>query len=55
MYLQNEYTRTEAHRDLLREQVKDNPNFTTKEWIPSEEVREKISKATTGKPKNKKP
>lgn len=49
------YTRTEAHRELLREQVKDKPNFSTKGWVPSAEVREKISKANKGRPKNKKP
>lgn len=48
------YKRTENHRQLLREQIKDKPNFTTKGWVPSEEVREKISKSNKGRPKKRK-
>lgn len=47
------YERTEVHRQILREQVKNKPNFTTKGWVPSEEVREKISKSNKGRPKKK--
>lgn len=48
------YKRTEEHRQLLREQVKNKPTFSTKGWIPSEETRQKISNSNKGKVKKQK-
>jgi hypothetical protein len=48
------YIRTETHRQILRDQVKDKINFTTKGWVPPAEVREKISKSNKGKSKKSK-
>lgn len=45
------YTRTDEHRQLLRDQVKNKPTFNTSGWIPSTEVRKKISESNKGKPK----
>lgn len=45
------YIRTETHRQILREQIKEKPAFSTKGWVPSEETRRKISESNTGKPK----
>jgi len=47
------YARTEDHRQLLRDQIKNKPTFTTAGWVPSTEVRKKISDSNKGKPKKR--
>lgn len=43
------YQRTDYHRQLLREQVKNKPTFSTKGCVPSDETRQKISNSNKGK------
>ena len=41
------YTRTETHRQMLKDQIKDKPTFTTKNYKHSEETKKKIGLANT--------
>jgi hypothetical protein len=41
------YTRTETHRQILKDQLKDKPTFTTRNYKHSEETKKKIGLANT--------